>query len=195
MLSPPMDSAKTYYVVCLGIRVMDLVSVIGGGQNSGKTTAVVEIVKELKRRGYAVGAIKQIHEEGFTIDRKGKDTWRFMEAGAEMVVAAAPGELAAMKRTTKDDRLAESLNILKTQNLNIVVVEGHPGMKVPMVYSLMESKIPADKPIDDSVVCVVSLNPELIDVKGLPVFHTAKDVSKVVDLLLKGLTKKKVGAG
>lgn len=169
---------------------MDLVSVIGAGQNSGKTTAVVEIVKELKKRGYAVGAIKQIHEEGFSIDKRGKDTWRFMEAGAEMVVAAAPGELAALKRVPRSERLDESMNILNSQNLDIVVVEGHPGIRAPMVYSLRERKIPADKPIDENVVCVVSLNPELIDGIGLPVFHTSKDISKVVDLIIKSLKAK-----
>jgi molybdopterin-guanine dinucleotide biosynthesis protein len=44
---------------------MNVVAVIGAGQNSGKTTAVVALVSEFGLRGLRVGTIKQIHERKF----------------------------------------------------------------------------------------------------------------------------------
>jgi hypothetical protein len=84
--------AKTYYLKCI-VASMDMIAVIGAGQNSGKTTAVEALVSEFTKRGLKVGTVKQIHEQNFSIDKKGKDTWRHSRAGAEIVVAASPNQV------------------------------------------------------------------------------------------------------
>ena len=45
-----------------------------GSSKSGKTTTVVEILKELRSRGYSVSTIKDVHVENFVFDVVGKDT-------------------------------------------------------------------------------------------------------------------------
>jgi molybdopterin-guanine dinucleotide biosynthesis protein B len=53
-----------------------------GFSKSGKTTTIVEIIKELRSRGYSVSTIKDVHVENFVFDVVGKDTWRHWKAGA-----------------------------------------------------------------------------------------------------------------
>src|SRR5674536_403317 len=63
-----------------------------GSSKTGKTTTVVEIVKELRLRGYSVATIKDVHMNDFAFDAVGKDTWRHWKAGAEVVGLRAPNE-------------------------------------------------------------------------------------------------------
>jgi molybdopterin-guanine dinucleotide biosynthesis protein B len=168
---------------------MDIVAVIGAGQNSGKTTAVETLVSEFKRRGLKVGTIKQIHEQNFSIDKKGKDTWRHAQAGAEIVVAASPNQVVAIKKITGKNRFEEALKILKGQELDLLVVEGHPGLKVPMIYSARDENPEEAKPIDENVLCIVSLSTENFKKPQIPLYHTKDETRKVADLILKALKK------
>jgi len=65
-------------------------TVIGvvGGKKSGKTTTIEILTRGLTKRGYTVAVAKHISETNFTLDTEGKDTWRFVQAGAKTVVAA-----------------------------------------------------------------------------------------------------------
>lgn len=163
---------------------MKVIAVIGAGQNSGKTTAVVALVSEFSKRGIRVGTIKQIHERNFSIDTRGKDTWRQTEAGAKIVIAASPVEIAAIKRIDDNDRYTEAMKILEGQELDIVIVEGHPGVDVPMIYAARDENIVKDKPIDENVLCIVSLSPENFSKGGMPVYHLVDESSKIADLIL-----------
>jgi len=61
-----------------------VISIEGGKSNSGKTTLLVKIIREAKRRGWRVAILKHdVH--GFEMDKPGKDTWRHAQAGADIV--------------------------------------------------------------------------------------------------------------
>ena len=47
---------------------------IVGGKNHGKTTLIMELVKELNRRGQTVGTIKHTHHQ-HELDVPGKDSY------------------------------------------------------------------------------------------------------------------------
>ncbi|MFQ5800813.1 MAG: molybdopterin-guanine dinucleotide biosynthesis protein B [Candidatus Hydrothermarchaeales archaeon] len=175
--------------------IMDMIAVIGAGRHSGKTTAVEALVRELKKRGLKVGTIKQIHEQDFSIDKRGKDSWRHVGAGADVVVTASPAEVAAIKRIPGKDRFQEAVMLLDGQNLDIVIVEGHPGISVPMVYAARGEGATKAKPIDDNVICIVSLTPENFHESRLPVYHIIKESPRIADLVLKKLEKGERGAG
>jgi len=95
-----------------------------GSRKSGKTTAVEAIVRELTKEGYRVATAKHIHEPNFTIDAKGKDTWRHTQAGAHAVVGISQKELATIR---KIDTTKLTLNDI-TQNIqtntDIIILEG-----------------------------------------------------------------------
>jgi molybdopterin-guanine dinucleotide biosynthesis protein B len=70
---------------------------VAGLKKSGKTTVIENLVSELSSRGFSVGTIKKIHIPEFTIDTKGKDTYRHKQAGAKFVISLAPREVAMIK--------------------------------------------------------------------------------------------------
>lgn len=104
-----------------------LVIAIVGAKKSGKTTAVQTLINGLTRKGYMVAAAKHIHEQGFTIDTEGKDTWLFAQAGAQIVVAVAPREIATIQKTsTRDQPSSRLLKLLQRNcgNTDILIIEG-----------------------------------------------------------------------
>jgi len=62
---------------------------IVGHKNSGKTTLVVDLVKELSRQGHKVATIKHTHHH-HELDTPGKDSHRHREAGATAVGIISP---------------------------------------------------------------------------------------------------------
>ena len=58
---------------------------IYGNSDSGKTTLIVKLVKQLVKEGYLIATIKQT-KKAISMDTKRKDTWRHHGAGAELVV-------------------------------------------------------------------------------------------------------------
>ena len=69
---------------------------IKGFSKTGKTTTVTALTAELRRRGYTVGTLKDIHYEGYRADVPGTDTFRHMESGARRVTALGPQDTAIM---------------------------------------------------------------------------------------------------
>ncbi|MFQ5887918.1 MAG: molybdopterin-guanine dinucleotide biosynthesis protein B, partial [Candidatus Hydrothermarchaeales archaeon] len=115
---------------------MNILAVVGRGRKSGKTTTVECLVRELTSRGYKVGTIKHIHEEDFTIDTEGKDTWRHTKAGAKIVVSAAPKEVCAIKKLYGRDRFKEAVHMLEGESLDYIIVEGNPKITMPLILAV-----------------------------------------------------------
>lgn len=95
-----------------------------GRSGSGKTTTVEYLTKHLAGLGFRVGVVKHVHKEGFTFDAQGKDTWRHAKAGASIVVGVAPNELALFKKTEHETRVGDLGQILRRDQLDIVIIEG-----------------------------------------------------------------------
>jgi molybdopterin-guanine dinucleotide biosynthesis protein MobB len=70
------------------IRTMKRLHVIGR-KNSGKTTLVVDLVKEFSRRGINIGTIKHTHHR-HELDVPGKDSYQHRAAGASVVGILSP---------------------------------------------------------------------------------------------------------
>ena len=76
-----------------------VISVVGAGSNSGKTTLLEKIIREAKARGWRVATIKHdVHN--FEMDQPGKDTWRFAQAGADIVAISSPQKFAFLENVT-----------------------------------------------------------------------------------------------
>ncbi len=68
---------------------------------SGKTTLIEKLVAELKRRGYRIAVVKH-HAHTTPIDGRGKDSWRFAEAGASVAFVSSPVEIARFERVPRE---------------------------------------------------------------------------------------------
>jgi len=167
--------------------MVKVVAVVGSGRGSGKTTTIESLLKELNARGYKAGAIKKIHREDFSIDIPQKDTWRIAEAGAKIVVALAPKEVCVVKRLRGESGFTEAMNLLKGEDLDLILVEGNPPVEVPKIFATRNPRAAEDfihiHKHKGKVICISSLSSEDFEGKEIPVLHPIKDVKKIADLL------------
>lgn len=66
---------------------------IVGRSNSGKTTLLEKLIRELTRRGRRIGTIKHHFHGPVEVDVPGKDSWRHRQAGARSVALCSPDTL------------------------------------------------------------------------------------------------------
>jgi molybdopterin-guanine dinucleotide biosynthesis protein B len=95
-----------------------------GTSGSGKTTTLEYLIQHLSAEGYRIGSIKHVHHEGFTMDREGTNTWRYAKAGAKVIVAISPEEIAVIKKTPGLNDLDQIVSLLEKEQLDIIFVEG-----------------------------------------------------------------------
>jgi molybdopterin-guanine dinucleotide biosynthesis protein B len=108
--------------------VPPVVSIVGKSE-SGKTTLIERLIPELKRRGYRIGVVKHAHH-GFDMDRKGKDSYRHRQAGADTVMTAAPGQIAIIKDIT-DYRLSHLVAYFN--DVDLLITEGFKKENTPKI--------------------------------------------------------------
>lgn len=96
---------------------MACIVAVTGRSGSGKTSAIECALRELASMGVRVLAVKHTYHG---VDVKGKDTWRFNEAGAVAVLALGPGEVAVFTRKLEPEALLEALSSF----YDAVIVEG-----------------------------------------------------------------------
>lgn len=167
-----------------------IISVVGSGRNSGKTTLACAIIKELKVRGFKVASIKKIHEENFTIDKEGKDSYRLSMAGAGIIVAAAPREIAVIKKIEKGRRLIEAMRFLSIDNFDFVVIEGNADrLKKSFIIKEVficrsEEEIMSMEIKPENFICIASLTPE--NFSTIKAMHAEKEISEIVNKILGG---------
>jgi molybdopterin-guanine dinucleotide biosynthesis protein B len=94
-----------------------------GSKKSGKTTTIEALTRELVKRGFKVATVKHVSEPDFTIDTKGKDTWRFAQAGARTVILASTNEVATIEKTGLKN-LSVDLILRKCEGNDVVLLEG-----------------------------------------------------------------------
>ncbi len=101
---------------------------VAGTKNTGKTTLVTMIVKELVKRGYKVGTIKHTHHD---FDMEGKDTWKHREAGAELVVGSGESTFFSINQQLPLEKILKIIG--NTQELDYVVIEGFKFSNYPKI--------------------------------------------------------------
>jgi molybdopterin-guanine dinucleotide biosynthesis protein B len=104
---------------------MVLIIAAVGTSGSGKTTTLEYLISHLSVEGYKIGSIKHIHHEGFTMDKEGTNTWRYAKAGAKVIVAISPEEIAILKKTDAAlNDLDQVIGLLEREQLDIIFIEG-----------------------------------------------------------------------
>ncbi len=112
-----------------------IVVAVSGESKSGKTTLIEELIRELSSRGLKVLAVK--HGRDFEFDKKGKDSWRMWNAGADTamlsdgfttIMLREELSLEELGRISKADVvIAEGF---KRANIRKIVVKGKENLKV-----------------------------------------------------------------
>ncbi len=109
---------------------MNVISVVGW-HNVGKTTVIERLVAELKAQGLAVATIKHTREE-IRVDMPGTDTWRFAEAGSDLVIIASAQRTMLIERRDKEEELPELLRRVPA-HVDLVITEGYKRAPCPKI--------------------------------------------------------------
>ena len=102
-----------------------------GKKKSGKTTVVLGLVAELRRRGYRVAVIKH-DTHGFEIDVPGTDTFRFRELGTEVVGISSPDKYVWQNSISAEPGLLELVRQV-SEPVDIVITEGFKKEDAPKI--------------------------------------------------------------
>lgn len=93
-----------------------------GYSNSGKTTLIEKLIPRFRARGLSVSAIKNAHH-GFDMDRPGKDSYRYREAGAGQVLISTLERWALLTETPEGHASLEDL-LAQLAPCDLVIIEG-----------------------------------------------------------------------
>jgi molybdopterin-guanine dinucleotide biosynthesis protein B len=93
---------------------------------------------------------------GFDLDKPGKDSWRFQQAGADAVVLVGPGNLALIKNVAEEPSADELAAMLPDMDLII-----HEGFKKSgqNKIEVFRQEVSGDQPLcvhDPSYIALVS---------------------------------------
>lgn len=98
-----------------------------GNSGSGKTTLVERLIERFSRSGLRVAAIKHAHQ-GFDIDRPGKDSYRFREAGAAQVLVASERRWVLLSNEAPGAPPGDlQRQLARLDPCDLVLVEGYRG--------------------------------------------------------------------
>ena len=91
-----------------------------GYSNSGKTTLIEKLIVALKQSGLRIAVIKHHGHEEFEIDREGKDSWKFAQAGADISIVSSPKKTAYIEQRSLEFQELISM----VQDVDLILVEG-----------------------------------------------------------------------
>ncbi len=108
-----------------------------GPSGSGKTTTIVKIAEALSKE-YKLAIIKHDPADKGKFDKEGKDSWRFSQTGAEVVVSSPKRTTYFLKQGKKLDEIIASLN-----PFDFLIVEGLRTFSLPRI-GIFRGKIQED---------------------------------------------------
>lgn len=110
--------------------MLPILSIVGHS-GSGKTTLIERLIGEMRQRGKQVAVIK--HSGGaFDVDRPGKDTWRYAEAGCQSIAILGRSGSALLTHRPGGLPFEQLLGIVGC-DVDLVLVEGLHDRPLPKI--------------------------------------------------------------
>jgi len=166
-----------------------------GSKSSGKTTTIEVLTRELTKRGYKVAAVKHIPESNFTMDREGKDTWRFARSGAKTIISVASREIATIEKVDVQSFSLEEI-LQKCKGNDLVFLEGFrrlvgKNQNIPKIVAVKstEEALEASKNFEPILAFTGSFPTEILNLK-VPYISVLENSEKIADLVEKVVGKK-----
>ena len=152
-----------------------------GHSGSGKTTLVEKLLPELKSRGLILATIKHAHHR-VALDKEGKDSWRYKQAGAAMSMLVTADELQLVADAV-DRREPAQLAERFLGEADMVLAEGFshaPGPKIEILRRACGK--PPRCALEDGLIAIVTDCPEIYP--ELPHF-ALDDLAGLAEFLLR----------
>jgi len=97
-----------------------VVSIVGKS-DSGKTTLVEGLIRELTAHGWRVASVKH-HVHEVDVDQPGKDSWRHGRAGAVVTMISSPTQFVSVRKVDRERSIEELVEA--AGDVDILVTEG-----------------------------------------------------------------------
>jgi len=155
-----------------------------GRRNSGKTTLVCELVRELTERGIRVATIKHTHHN-HELDTPGKDSWKHRESGAVGVGILSPHMTAVFIPSERMDNTQRDYEWLSGmfKDVDLGIVEGDlnaEGLKLEVWrHEVSEPPYAAE---NESIHAVVSDDSVDAGLSVWPRFDVPSIATRIVEL-------------
>ncbi len=151
---------------------------VAGLHHTGKTTTVVNLIKVLRKRGYKVVSIKDIHSEKFTMETEGSNSWKHWNASNEVVIARGLTETYQIwhERLTLNQMLSHL-------SADYVVVEGMKSSPLPRIMCAKdESQL--EELVNPTVFAISGIYADDHEHYGnLPVISSRNEAERLADLV------------
>ena len=153
-----------------------ILSIIGK-HDSGKTTLILKLLPQLRRRGYKVAVAKHC-PCGFDLDREGKDSYRFSQAGGEGTFLSSQEQIALVRPREGLLNLKERLKNYFS-DFDFVLLEGYNNQRGIKKVQIIRQGIGDEDLALDEIVAYISDMP--LD-KDKPVYKP-DDISGIISFI------------
>jgi molybdopterin-guanine dinucleotide biosynthesis adapter protein len=153
------------------------------------------LTRELVGRGYRVAAVKHIPEPNFTIDKEGKDTWKYAQAGASTIVAVSDGEIATIEKV-KSTSLPLKKILQKCRDADVVFLEGFRNLVVndkrvdKILVASSAEEVEKDIKAFHPVIAITGPFHVRAGDRGIPFLDVTENPKKLADLIERVGSKK-----
>ncbi len=141
-----------------------------GASGSGKTTLLTFLIKKLTKQNVQIAVIKHSHHH-FDIDKPGKDSWRFREAGSTQVLLASDKRWALMAENKADESisLTQMIKHLDKKQLDVVFIEGFKHEALPKIILHRKASNKPAPILDEYCLAVITDDAELFINAEIPI--------------------------
>ena len=99
-----------------------------GVSNSGKTTLVIKMSNFLQNKGYKVAIVKHDPSDKAIFDKEGKDSWKFSQTGANVVVTSPKKTTMFKNESSSIEQIIDMLG-----DFDYLLVEGLKTIPLPSI--------------------------------------------------------------
>jgi molybdopterin-guanine dinucleotide biosynthesis protein B len=151
-----------------------LVVAFSGPSNSGKTTAIVKVASILNDSGFKVCIVKHDPKDKAMFDKEGKDSFKFSQTGADVVVVSPNKTTFFKKSTSSIDELIELF-----RDFDYLLVEGLKTLELPRISIFRNRLDESYFSVTDAIAC-----DETIDSSEIPDGIDILDLNNPEELIL-----------
>lgn len=156
-----------------------ILNIVAAQSKTGKTTVMEKLLPELTARGLRVAALKgEVHH--YNLDLPGKDTWRFAQAGAEVVGMTTPEKYILIGSAAGTGGTAAA--VAKLQEFDLILFEGGKRSPYPKI-EVVRSALNGQPLLPQGTIALVSDRAELKLTHPLPLFEL-DDTAGLADFIL-----------
>ena len=158
-----------------------IVSIVGKSE-SGKTTLLERLIKELELRGYQVVTIKHVPRD-VVFDEPEKDSWRHLQAGSKATIISSKDKVVLVKPVAVEPALSEVARIFG-EDYDIILAEGFKSDNAPKI-EVHRKEIGPPLEAVKKLVAIVTDEPLETETRQF----SFDDVKSLTDLLEDGFIK------